>query len=207
MGNEQSGAVSYGGKQYEIVEDLVVKQKDKRKFLILVNIISIVVMLIVAAAGIAAILLLHEKGAAQFNFVAFLLLMLSFIAYIFVHEFLHGLAFRIAGKVPWKHISYGVVVKSGMAYCISEVPVPLSASRISLLAPFVLVCVPVIAFSIIFGNIALLIAGAFYTSGSAGDFWYLWILRKKPKDLYMIEEKPTGGEYNLGCRLVRPVEE
>lgn len=197
----------YDNKRYEIVEDYIVKPKDKRKFLVLINIISFAILFGVFAIGILLIEYLHGEIIFEFDLIGLLLFIVFFIVFILVHELIHGLAFRIAGNIPWKHISYGVVPKSGMAYCICEVPVKLSASKISLLAPLVIICIPVIVWGIVAGNLGIVILGAFFVSGSAGDLWYVWILRKKPKDLYMIEEKPVNGEYKLGCYLVRPIDE
>lgn len=193
----------YGNKRYEIVEDHVVKNNDKRRFLVLINAISFIIIFAVIAVGILLIECIHGAILFEFNLIGLLFFIASFIVFILVHELVHGLAFRVAGKVSWKNITYGVVVKSGMAYCISEVPVKLRASRISLLAPLVVICLPVIAYGIAAGNLGILIMGAFFASGSSGDLWYIWILRRKSKDLYMIEEKPENGEYKLGCYLVR----
>lgn len=197
----------YDNKKYEIAEDHIVKKKDKRRFLVLINVISFVILFVVTAVGIALIGYFHGEIILNFNLFRLLFFIISFIAFIFAHELIHGLAFRIAGKIPWKNITYGVVLKSGMAYCISEVPVKLRASRISLLAPLVIICIPVIVYSIAAGNLGFLIMGAFFASGSAGDLWYIWVLRRKHKELYMIEEKPENGEYKLGCYLVRPIDE
>lgn len=197
----------YDNKRYKIVEDHMVKPKNKRKFLVLINIISFAILFIVFAIGILLIEYLHGEIIFGFDLIGLLLFIVAFVVFILAHELVHGLVFRIAGNVSWKNISYGVVPKYGMAYCISDVPVKLTASRISLLAPLVIICIPVIVWGIAVGDLGLLIMGAFFASGSAGDLWYMWILRRKPKDLYMIEEKPVNGEYKLGCYLVRPIEE
>lgn len=196
----------YVNRKYEIVENHVVKPSDKRRFLLLINAISFIIIFAVLALGILLIECIHGAVLLEFDLIGILLFILFFIVFILAHELIHGVAFRIAGKVSWKNIKYGVVVKSGMAYCISEIPVKLRASRISLLAPLVVICLPIIIYAIAAGNVGLLLMGAFFASGSSGDLWYIWILRRKPKDLYMIEEKPENGEYKLGCYLVRPVD-
>lgn len=196
----------YVNKRYEIVEDHVVKPNNKRRFLVMINAISFIVLFAVIAAGILLIEYFHGEILFEFNLIGLLFFIVAFVVFILAHELVHGLAFRVAGKVSWKNITYGVVVKSGMAYCITEVPVKLRASRISLLAPLVVICLPIIIYAIAAGNVGLLIMGAFFVSGSSGDLWYIWILRRKSKNLYMIEEKPKNGEYKLGCYLVRPID-
>ena len=195
--------MEFGGVKYELVEDLTVKQKDKLKVLVWMNIIMFAGLIAIVVAGVFIIRLINRSAALEFGLVSLLLILASFAVYIFVHEFIHGLVFRLAGGVAWKDISYGAAIKSGMAYCISNVPVNLRASRISLIAPFIVVCVPIIVCSIAIGSLPMLIAGALFTTGSAGDFWYLWILRKKPADMFMLEEKPKNNEYTLGCYVLK----
>ena len=198
--------MEYGGVNYELVEDLTVKQEDKLKVLVWMNLIMFAGLVAIAAAGTFAIRLVHPGIVLEFGLGSFFLILAAFAVYIFVHEFIHGLVFRLAGGVAWKDISYGAAIKSGMAYCISDVPVNLRVSRFSLIAPFIIVCVPLIACSIVIGNLPILIAGALFTTGSAGDFWYLWILRKKQAEMYMMEEKPKNKEYTLGCYVLKQAE-
>ena len=195
--------MEFGGAKYELVEDLTVKQKDKLKVLVWMNIIMLVGLIAIVAAGVSIIRLINRSAALEFGLVSLLLILASFAVYIFIHEFIHGVVFRHAGGIAWKDISYGAAIKSGMAYCISDVPVNLRASRISLIAPFIIVCVPIIVCSVIISSLPMLLAGALFTTGSAGDFWYLWILRKKPADMFMLEEKPKDKEYTLGCYVLK----
>ena len=201
--NHDGRLMEFGGVKYELVEDLTVKQKDKLKVLVWMNILMFVGLVAIVVAGVFFIRLINHSAALGFGLVSLLLILASFAAYIFIHEFIHGLVFRLVGRIAWKDISYGAAIKSGMAYCISDVPVNLRASRISLIAPFIIVCVPLIVCSIAIGSLPMLLAGALFTTGSAGDFWYLWILRKKPADMFMLEEKPKDKEYTLGCYVLK----
>ncbi len=191
-----------GGVKYELVEDLTVKHKDKLKVLVWMNIIMFAGLVAIVVAGVFITHLIDPSAVFEFGLVSLLLILTSFAVYIFVHEFIHGLVFRLAGGVAWKDISYGASIKSGMAYCISDLPVNLRTSRISLIAPFIIVCVPIIVYSIAIGSLPMLIAGALFTTGSTGDFWYLWILRKRSADMFMLEEKPKNNEYTLGCYVL-----
>lgn len=193
--------------EYEVIENLIVRDEDKIKMLKRINILSIIILFGTVIIGGFTIALLHSDVMFEFELLHILLFFAAFVAFIFVHEAVHGLAYKLAGNISWKDLSYGAVVKSGMAYCIAGVPVSVKASRISLWAPFVVLCLPVIIYSIIAGDMGLLFAGALFASGSSGDFWYLWKLRKKSKDLYMIEEKPEAGYYQLGFYLLKLVEQ
>lgn len=191
--------------KYEVVEDLIVGDQDKARILKRVSILSIIILFGTMLIGGFAIVLLHGDFIFEIELLQILIFFIVYIVFIVAHEVVHGLAYKFAGNISWGDLAYGAVIKSGMAYCIAGVPVSVKASRISLWAPFVALCLPVIIYSIIAGDMGLLIAGALFASGSAGDFWYLWKLRKKPKNLYMIEEKPKAGYYQLGFYLLKPV--
>jgi len=131
--------------------------------------------------------------------------MVSFIAFIIVHELLHGISFVLFGKVGFKNIQYGIVLKSGVAYCISLVPVRVWASRLSLMMPVYAVCLPMYIYSLLAQDFLFTIVALLFFTGSVGDIYYMWKLRKTNKDLYMFEEAPTSKGYKIGYLLFKKV--
>lgn len=109
------------------------------------------------------------------------------------------------GKVPKKDIAFGVVLKSGVAYCISKIPVTVKASRLSLMMPVYIICIPLYIIAIIFNNVGLALYTVVLFSGSVGDIYYMWKLRKTDKNLYMFEKMPSKTGYEIGYLLFKKI--
>jgi hypothetical protein len=195
MNYKVSDFVLFKDNRFEVVEDLVVKNKQKSKALRRINIESIFLLVGIFILGFIIISIIHSEVEVSGVLWKLPVVFISFILYIIVHELLHALAFMLAGDVKRKDLSFGFVRKSAMAYCITNIPVSVKCCRISLLFPFFMICVPIIIYSIAVGDIIALFAGAFFCSGSAGDFWYLRMLRGKDKNFYVLEEMPEDGLY------------
>ncbi len=95
----------------------------------------------------------------------------------------------------------------GMAYCISTVPNTVRTSRISLMMPIYVIIIPMAIISVLTGNKYLAILTAAFFSGSAGDLWYMWTLRKYSKDLYILEEEPVDKEYEIGYYVLEKLDD
>jgi hypothetical protein len=187
---------------YELLENNIVPRKKKTKFLIYMNLSAWLVI----TFGLIVNLLIFKSGSFEISFKSLLVLslyLIGFLVFAVVHELLHGGAFMLFGKVPKKDVAFGVVLKSGVAYCISKIPVTVRASRLSLMMPVYIICIPLYIIAIIYNNFGL----AFYTvilfSGSVGDIYYMWKLRKTDKNLYMFENMPTKTGYEIGYLLFK----
>jgi hypothetical protein len=101
--NHDGRLMEFGGVKYELVEDLTVKQKDKLKVLVWMNILMFVGLVAIVVAGVFFIRLINHSAALEFRLVSFLLILASFAVYIFVHEFIHGL---VSG---WPAVLYGKI--------------------------------------------------------------------------------------------------
>lgn len=184
---------------YQLVEDNIIPEKDKQKFIVKLNIYAL------GFSILSVILIMVIMGSGSIDLIEFGVLLMGFVLFIVVHELLHGMSFVLDNDVTWKNIKFGVVLKSGMAYCISKVPVKVTISRISLMMPVYVVCAPMIIVGVILSNAALAIAGVLYLSGSVGDFYYMWKLRKTKGDFYMFEEMPSKSGYEVGYLLYKKV--
>lgn len=183
---------------YLLVEDRILKNKEKNPFLIKLNIAAI---LFIVAGVFITLTLFPRNVTVEFQLGWMLLYAFILLIFVVVHELLHGISFVLFSKNKWNTMKFGVSVKSGVAYCISLVPVRIPRARLSLMMPLYAVCLPVYIYAIITGDFALAILGVFLASGSVGDIYYMWQLRNVPKTLYMYEELPTKTGYEIGFYL------
>ena len=203
--------VTYGENQYKVTDNRITKGKDKKKAFIAINVIAI---LLIPATFILYIVSLIITGinSQSFEFgisdtlIRFGIFLVSFLVFIVVHEYVHYLTYRYLGKTPKDKLKFGVVLKSGMAYCISLVPNTIKASRLSLMMPFYVLVVPIIIIAIILQNGFLMLLAAMFASGSGGDIWYMWTLRKDSKDKYIIEAMPEGDGYEIGYVVMEKID-
>lgn len=184
---------------YKLIEDKIIPEQEKKSFIIKMNVYALLFTFI----GIIIVLMII--GSGTFELLNLSLYIIGFFVFIVVHELLHGISFVLDKNITWKNIKFGLVLKSGMAYCISTVPVKVNISKISLMMPVYVVCLPMIIIGIILNDAALAVAGIFYLSGSAGDIYYMWKLRKTDKNLYMFEEMPVASGYEVGYLLYKKI--
>lgn len=190
---------------YEEVDKTIIPDNKKNSFIIKLNIYAIllVVVLVIPTFTIFQPLSFEIDGIEFI--IMFFVFMLSFLIFIVVHELLHGISYIIFGKVKWKELKFGIVLKSGMAYCISTVPVKIRASRISLMMPVYAVCIPVYVIGILVDSFGVSVLAIMFLSGSVADFYYIWMSRKVNKELYMFEEMPSVSGYEIGYILYKKI--
>jgi len=156
--------------------------------------------------SIGIYLLIHDIILIGFGLIGPIVFLFSFFIFIVIHELLHGLAFMLFNKNKKNELKFGLVLKSGLAYCISTVPVRVGPSRLSLMMPVYVVCIPLYLFAMISGDIWLIVMAVFFLSGSTGDFYYMWKLRSTNKDLYIYEVMPTKTGYEIGYLLYKKID-
>ena len=189
---------------YELLENSIVPRKKNTKFMGMLIISSL--LLIFVGVGIHLAIFSSGRGSFEISvssLIVFAIYIVGYFLFIIVHELLHGVSFRIFGKVSKEDIVFGVILKSGLAYCVSKIPVTVYASRLSLMMPVYVICLPLYILSIILGDVWMGIYAILLFSGSVGDIYYLWKLRKKDKDYYMYETMPTKSRYEIGYLLFK----
>ena len=185
--------------EYRLIENNIIPKKDKSKFIVKLNVYAILLMVI--GLVINHMVFMNREIELLIKPLTGILVMLSFLVYIVVHEMLHGLAFSVFNGNSIKELKFGFVLKSGMAYCISTVPVKVRPARLSLMMPVYVVCIPMYITAVVLGSYWLGLITIFFLSGSIGDFYYIWKLRGTDKELYMFEEMPTSTGYEVGYLL------
>jgi len=203
--------VNYNDESYRVIENRIVKGKDKNKALIVINVLAFVIIFVVLIIYAIALFIMGVQGQTfEFGFakalVQFAILFAGFLVFIIAHEYVHYLTYRYIGKTPKDKLKFGLALKTGMAYCISLVPNSIKASRLSLMMPFYVLVMPLILIAIALQSGFLIFLAALFASGSAGDFWYMWTLRKDAKDKYIIESVPEDGGYDIGYLVLEKID-
>jgi hypothetical protein len=183
---------------YKLIATDMVANKDKRSFLLKMSIAAILFTII---ASVLTILLFPSGVEVTFRVIPVILLLIAYIAYIPVHELLHGMIFVIGSKHSWKELKFGLVLSNGLAYCIPLVPETIARVRWSLMMPLYVVCIPLYLYAIISQQFGLAVYAVFLAAGSVGDIVYLWKLRHYKRSQYMMEELPTKHGYEIGFHI------
>jgi len=201
--NEIGSVLTFEQVEYELLENNIVADRKIQKFMIWLNVAAILMFVILTLATF--MLGFRAPLEGDFNLFTILIVLLAFLVFIVVHELLHGISFAIFGKVKGKNIKFGIVLKSGLAYCISQVPVKVSASRLSLMMPVYAVCLPMYIYGLVSQNVIIAIVSLLFFTGSIGDLYYMWKLRKTDKNLYMYEMPPSVKGYDIGYLLLKKI--
>ena len=124
-----------------------------------------------------------------------LVLLLGIVA----HEALHGLAWRLAGRVPWSAIRFGFQLKTLTPYAHCAVPLEVRSYRIGTAAPGVVLGLLPLLVATVSGNGWLLRFGVFFSLAAVGDLIILWTLRGVPAGR-RVKDHPT----RAGCYVLAP---
>lgn len=166
---------------------------ENKRLILWLNLASLPLLVIFSFLFITiANLFTNKKTALQgdFSFVPFIFFIAAFLGLILIHEGIHGLFFK--GFNPKGNVLFGF--KNGMAYATS--PHSYYTKRTFswiCLAPFTLIS---IGLTLLYGlgllQIILYIPlASIHASSCIGDFYFIWLLLKAPKDC-LIEDTTQG---------------
>jgi hypothetical protein len=111
-----------------------------------------------------------------------------------VHELLHGLGWRVLGRVRWSSVSFIATRRGlGIAAVLKE-PVSAAVFRTAALAPALLLGILTLGFAFISGSGLILLWGAFFLFECITDVALLVATRSLPSSARLISH-PT----ELGC--------
>lgn len=114
---------------------------------------------------------------------------------IIVHEVIHALGWMIWGKVPWKHLRFGLDLSKGVAYVHSKVPLDIRDYKIGIVLPWLFLGVIPAVISLIVGSGYLLAFGIIHFGAGSGDLLLLWHARKVSKGTYVLDHPSDIGFY------------
>ena len=160
------------------------------------NVLALLIMIPVAMLQFSLFALWNSKGevSVTLNLLNLSIFMLIVLASIVVHEFIHGLAWVVFGKMPFSAVHFGVQWNALTPYAHLKEPIEVQVYRIGGFMPgFILGVLPFLL-SLILGNGGLLWFGVLQTAAASGDWLILWLLRKV-KSGTLVEDHPS----RAGC--------
>ena len=182
---------------YKKEEDRMINEGyEKHEFTVSIvqaNMYSFVVGLPFIALFVLLYFLVGNEFVITNEWVAVVIFVLNLIAGTFVHEGLHGLGYAPSAKNHFKDIEFGFIPEMLTPYCVCNCLLRKHQYLIGLLMPFFVLGVCVSIIGIVFGNLALLISGAFQIICAGGDLLvaYLVIWNKSKKKDALYYDHPT----------------
>lgn len=127
-------------------------------------------------------------------FTLYLIFFSTIIIGIILHELIHGLTWSLFAKKRFKSIKFGVLWKMFTPYCHCKEPLLLKHYIMGAIMPAIVLGFIPAVYSIIFGNVAILIFGIFFTMAGAGDFLVINLIRNKNGNS-LVQDHPS----EAGC--------
>jgi hypothetical protein len=122
-----------------------------------------------------------------------------FVIGILLHEFVHGLTWKLVGALAWSQIRFGFQLKSFTPYVHPGVPLRARAYRIGTLMPLLALGMAPYLLGLAFAEARLAAFGIVFTFVAGGDLAILWLLRGVSRDAWVQDHSSRAG-----CLLVAP---
>lgn len=100
-----------------------------------------------------------------------------FIAGLLTHEFVHGLTWKLLGRVPWRQIRFGFQLKTFTPYAHVTTALPARAYRWGTVMPLLAVGLLPFLIGLAFNQPVWAAFGMVFTFVAGGDLAVLWTLR------------------------------
>jgi hypothetical protein len=141
---------------------------------------------------------LDQMYSSMTNVLVYVLVFLVIFSLgVVVHEFIHGLAWKLAGKRDWKAIQFGFQWSTLTPYAHVREPLPVEAYRLGTLMPCLITGVLPALVGLLAGHVGLLLLGLLFILAAGGDLTILVLIRKVPGGS-LVEDHPT----RAGCRVL-----
>jgi hypothetical protein len=121
-------------------------------------------------------------------------LLVAVLPGIFVHEAIHGAAWRAFGRLGRGRVEFGFQRRTLTPYAHALDPMPAAAYRLGAVLPALLLGVAPYAAGIVLGNLPLALFGILFIAAAGGDFLVLWLLRNV-SGRAMVQDHPS----RAGC--------
>ena len=121
----------------------------------------------------------------------------ALIVSVVVHEGLHAVGFRVAGRAPREAVHFGIHRPTLSPFAGCRVPLPAGAYRVAVLLPAIVLGVAPVAAGLATGAAWATAWGAFMLLTAGGDFVALWAMRSVPSTARVLDHPER-----VGCRVV-----
>jgi hypothetical protein len=122
-----------------------------------------------------------------------------FILGILLHEFIHGLTWKLVGPLSWREIRFGFQLRSFSPYAHPAAPLPARAYRIGTLMPLIALGAMPFLVGLAIAEARLTAFGMVFTFVAGGDLAILWLLRGVPPRSWVQDHSSRAG-----CYVVTP---
>ena len=163
------------------------------------NTVGILITLPIIAV-VAAAFILYNRGlnmesilnAPWPDYMNIVIFLVSFIAFVFIHEGIHGLCWSFGTPGHFKDIEFGFIVQLLTPYCTCKVPLSIPVYIFGSLMPMTLLGIIPGIICIFFGNPFFLGIFAIQILAGAGDFLITCLVirhmsKTKSKDVVLID--------------------
>lgn len=123
--------------------------------------------------------------------------LMIFVLGIVTHEWLHGITWKLAGKLPKNVITYGIKWEILTPYAHLTIPVTIETYRLGGMMPFIVLGIIPGLTGMISGSGWLLVFGLIFSLAATGDILVWWVLRGVPSNT-RVEDHPD----RVGCYLL-----
>lgn len=129
------------------------------------------------------------------KFVIPLIFILTTLLGIIIHELIHGITWAFFARKGFKSIKFGVLWKLMTPYCHCKEPLLLKHYILGAIMPAIILGFLPAIYSILTGNIGLLIFAIFFTIAAVGDFLVIKLIRKEKRDSLVQDHPSEAGCY------------
>ncbi len=160
------------------------------------NLLAVPIFLVLAGAYLLAFTFLWD-GLPVRSFFTGRATLIALVTGIGLHEVLHGLGWKLAGRVSWSDIRFGVHWKLLTPYAHCRAPISVQAYRLGTLLPAVVTGFIPATIGLVIGDAWITMLGALFLGAAGGDLLALWVLRSVPSDTRVLDHPSR-----LGCRIL-----
>lgn len=127
------------------------------------------------------------------------ILILILVTGTLAHELLHGITWKIAGRLPKGTVEYNIKWALLTPYAHLKVPVPLNTYRIGGIMPGLVLGILPGIIALTTGTAWLLWFGIIFSWAAVGDYIILWLLRDLPPASLILDHPEK-----VGCTILVP---
>lgn len=156
------------------------------------NILAFISSIPLAAICIVLFFLIKRSGTMKISISVIILLWVVTLVSIFVHEFLHGVAWSFYCKKGWQSIHIGVVWKKLTPYCHCMEPLKFKQYIFGSLMPLIVLGLGMFLLSLLTSNLFWLLLSIINIVFAGGDIASTIILIRHKNDLIVDDPSECG---------------
>ncbi len=118
-----------------------------------------------------------------------------FVVGVLTHELVHGVTWKVVGRLRWKDIRFGIQLKTFTPYASPTVPMRARTYRMGVMMPLIVVgLIPFVA-GLILGYSQLAVFGMVFTFVAGGDLAILRAMRSVASSAWVQDHPERAGCY------------